>query len=169
MEGHLFACLDGASDLFPGSSAYGELGESRVPVVFVDGVDLRPLALCDGNGLQCADALLAILFGRVLCLAVLILVPALGFVHPVLLWHGVFHGAGVLLPHLVVGNPASCAAGLPLLVSSALVLMGKLGLSSFTKRMCRRCPMSMFRPWKLMPVVTMPYGLLGLTWAWKRP
>ena len=29
--------------------------------------------------------------------------------------------------------------------------------------------MSMFSPWKVMPVVTMPDNLLGLTWAWNRP
>ena len=62
-----------------------------------------------------------------------------------------------------------CAADLPLAVSSGLLLIGEAGLSSLTQRMCLKCPTSMFRPWNVTPVVTMPYSLLGLTCAWNRP
>ncbi len=47
----------------------------------------------------------AVLLRGVLDLALFILVAALALVHPELLGHGVFHGAGVLPAHLVVRNP----------------------------------------------------------------
>ena len=43
--------------------------------------------------------------GGVLDLTLVVGVAALGFVYPELLWHGVFHGAGVLAAQFVVCNP----------------------------------------------------------------
>ena len=92
-------------NFLPHRTAHGQLWQGRGGIALVDGVDLLPFCLRNRNGFDCRYRLGAVGLGRVLDLALFILVPALALVHPELFRHCVFHGAVVLPPHLVVRDP----------------------------------------------------------------
>ena len=51
MHGHFFSGIDGIPDFTAHFSAYGQLRQRRLRILFVDRVNLLPFGLCDGNGL----------------------------------------------------------------------------------------------------------------------
>ena len=59
----------------------------------------------------------------------------------------------------------------PFWVRLGSLLIWLLGSSSFTHRICRKWPMSIFKPWNVTLRLTRPYSLLSLTcvWAWFAP
>ena len=73
----------------------------------------------------------AVCQGGVLNLAVLVRVAALALVYPELLGHGVFHGAAVLPPHLVVRNPPVLRCAFAVLGQFGFVVDGGAGVVVF--------------------------------------
>ena len=156
VEADFFARFNGVSDFLAYASTQRKFWESRGYIIFIDGVNLLPLALVDGDGLHCADGFLTRLQTWVFQLPLVIQIAALVPVHPELLRNGMFHGAAILPAHFVVGNPSVMCSGSAVCGEFGLVVDGALRVVVLRPANMPQMPQSMFSPSIVMPVVTMP-------------
>ena len=111
VEADFFARFNGVSDFLAYASTQRKFWESRGYIIFIDGVNLLPLVLGNGDGLHCADGFGARLQAGIFDVSFVVKVAALVPVHPEQLRNGMFHGAAILPTHFVVGNPSVMCSG----------------------------------------------------------
>jgi len=139
---HFLARLDGRGNLLPHRTAHRQLWQGRGCVALVDGVDLQPFCLGDGDGSDHRYRLRAVCLGGVLDLALFVRIPALALVHPELLRYRVFHGAAVLPAQFVIRNPAVLRCRFAVGCEFGLVVDSSAGIIVSYPAAGARCPCS---------------------------